>query len=67
VTLPPADTPVVDDIVPNFQGYSKRQLLPLLLRDDLHIELNGDGWVRRQSPPPGTPLRRDTVIILELE
>jgi cell division protein FtsI (penicillin-binding protein 3) len=67
VTLPPANIPIVDTTVPDFLGYSKRQILPLLLRDDLIIELNGDGWVRRQSPPPGTPLNRDTVITLELE
>jgi cell division protein FtsI (penicillin-binding protein 3) len=67
VVLPPVDTPVVDTTVPDFLGYSKRQILPLLLRDDLHIDLRGDGWVRRQDPAPGAPLERDTVITLELE
>jgi cell division protein FtsI (penicillin-binding protein 3) len=67
VTLPPAEVPVVDTVVPDFLGCSKRQILPLLLRDDLHIELRGEGWVRHQSPPPGTPLKRDTVITLEFE
>jgi cell division protein FtsI (penicillin-binding protein 3) len=59
--------PVIDSVVPNFAGYSKRELMPLLLRDDLHIELNGDGWVRYQNPPAGTPLTPDTIITLELE
>jgi cell division protein FtsI (penicillin-binding protein 3) len=67
VTLPLDTYPVVRDQVPDFSGYSKRQLLPLLLRDDLHIEMLGDGWVRRQDPPPGTPLLPDTTITLELE
>jgi cell division protein FtsI (penicillin-binding protein 3) len=58
---------VLDAVVPNFSGYSKRELLPLLLREDLRIEISGDGWVRRQAPPPGSPLNSDTVIILELE
>jgi cell division protein FtsI (penicillin-binding protein 3) len=58
---------VVDTVVPNFGGYSKRELLPLLFREDLRVEISGDGYVRRQSPPPGTPLGVDTVIILELE
>jgi cell division protein FtsI (penicillin-binding protein 3) len=67
VSLPGDDIPLVGDTVPDFSGYSKRQILPLLLRDDLHIDMTGDGWVKRQSPPPGTPLEGDTVIILEFE
>jgi cell division protein FtsI (penicillin-binding protein 3) len=67
IVLPPIDIPPVDTYVPDFTGYSKRQLLPLLLRDDLVIEMEGDGWVRRQYPPPGTPLERGIVIRLELE
>jgi cell division protein FtsI (penicillin-binding protein 3) len=67
VSLPPLISPVVDSMVPNFTGYSKRELLPLLLRDDIRVEISGDGWVRRQSPLPGSPLDKDTVIILELE
>ncbi|GHV78932.1 penicillin-binding protein [Spirochaetia bacterium] len=59
--------PVVDTVVPNFGGYSKRELLPLLFRKDLRIEISGEGYVHRQSPPPGTPLDSNTVIILELE
>jgi cell division protein FtsI (penicillin-binding protein 3) len=67
ITLPPIDIPRIDTAVPNFGGYSKRQILPLLLRDDLIIEMEGDGWVRRQYPPPGTPLEPGMVIRLELE
>jgi cell division protein FtsI (penicillin-binding protein 3) len=67
IVLPPIDTPRVDTHVPDFTGYSKRQILPLLLRDDLAIEMEGNGWVRRQYPPPGTPLQRGMTIRLELE
>jgi cell division protein FtsI (penicillin-binding protein 3) len=67
VILPRSQTPRITDTVPDFTGLSKRTLLPLLLRDDLHIEMEGDGWVRRQSPPPGSPVNQDTVIRLELE
>ncbi|MDR1279109.1 MAG: transpeptidase family protein [Treponema sp.] len=64
----PADRPIqITGQVPDFSGLAKRTILPLLLRDDLHIEIRGDGWVRRQSPAPGTPITPDTVIILELE
>jgi cell division protein FtsI (penicillin-binding protein 3) len=67
IVLPPIDTPRVDTHIPDFTGYSKRQILPLLLRDDLVIDMEGDGWVRRQYPPPETPLERGMVIRLELE
>jgi cell division protein FtsI (penicillin-binding protein 3) len=67
VTLPPNEILRVGSTVPDFFGYSKRELIPLLLRDDLRIEIVGDGWVRRQSPPAGTAISPDTVIILELE
>jgi len=67
VVIPAIPYPAVNETVPDFTGAAKRLLLPLLLRDDLRIQISGDGWVVRQSPPPGTPLSSDTVIILELE
>ncbi|MDR1128905.1 MAG: transpeptidase family protein [Treponema sp.] len=67
IALPPIDIPRIDTRLPDFTGYSKRQILPLLLRDDLVIEMEGDGWVRRQYPPPGTAFQRGMVIRLELE
>ena len=59
--------PSVDTHVPNFYGLAKKTLLPLLLRDDIRVEITGEGWVRRQSPPPGTPIAPGTIIELELE
>jgi cell division protein FtsI (penicillin-binding protein 3) len=53
--------------MPDLRGYSKRQLLPLLFRDDLHINLKGDGYVVRQSPQAGSGVGPDTVIYLELD
>ncbi|MDR3337771.1 MAG: transpeptidase family protein [Treponema sp.] len=67
IALPPIDIPRVDDRVPDFSGYSKRQILPLLLRDDLMIEMEGDGWVRGQEPPPGTRLEQGMTIRLMLD
>jgi cell division protein FtsI (penicillin-binding protein 3) len=67
ITLPSGELPYITDKIPNFYGFSKRSLIPLLLRDDLHFDLRGDGWVRRQNPASGTPLTPDTVIVLELE
>jgi cell division protein FtsI (penicillin-binding protein 3) len=59
--------PVIDTRVPNFYGLSKKTLVPLLERNDIHVEIFGDGWVRRQSPQPGTLITADTVIELVLE
>jgi cell division protein FtsI (penicillin-binding protein 3) len=67
ISIPAVPYPAVDETVPNFTGVAKRQLLPLLLRDDLRFYVYGDGWVVRQSPAPGTPLTPETVIVLELE
>ncbi|MDR0455937.1 MAG: penicillin-binding protein [Treponema sp.] len=59
--------PSVDTRIPNFYGLAKKTLLPLLLRDDIRVEISGEGWVRRQSPPPGTPIVPGMIIELELE
>jgi cell division protein FtsI (penicillin-binding protein 3) len=67
VILPQNEVPVIGSTIPDFTGYSKRQLLPLTLRDDLNLEISGDGWVRRQNPPPGTPVTAGMSITLELE
>jgi cell division protein FtsI (penicillin-binding protein 3) len=67
VTLP-LDRPLeIGNYVPDFTGLSKRTLLPLLLRDDIQIEMEGEGWVRRQSPEPGTPVEPGISIYLEFE
>jgi cell division protein FtsI (penicillin-binding protein 3) len=67
VTLPAGQLPRIQDRVPDFTGLAKRIVFPLLLRSDIRVEIRGDGWVRRQSPPPGTPITPDTMIVLELE
>ena len=59
--------PAIRDQVPDFSGLPKRVLLPLLLLDDIDVEIRGNGWVRRQYPLPGTPINAGTVIVLELE
>ncbi|MDR2718676.1 MAG: penicillin-binding protein, partial [Treponema sp.] len=59
--------PSVDSHVPNFYGLAKKTLLPLLLREDIRVEISGEGWVRRQFPPPGTPIAPGMIIELELE
>ena len=53
--------------VPDFRGMPKRQLLPLLDYKNISIKINGDGWVKSQEPPPGTPLSENMEIELYLE
>jgi cell division protein FtsI (penicillin-binding protein 3) len=67
IDIPEESMPAIGARIPNFYGLSKKTILPLLLRNDLRIEMFGDGWVRRQFPPAGTVLTTDMVIELYLE
>ena len=67
IDIPSGRLPVIGSHLPDFTGISKRVLLPLLLRDDVDVEIRGEGWVRRQNPPAGTPVTDGMKIILELE
>jgi len=67
VHIPVGKIPVMDTHVPDFIGTPKRLLIPFLLRDDVNVEIRGDGWVRYQSPPAGTPVTEGMSVILELE
>jgi cell division protein FtsI (penicillin-binding protein 3) len=67
IGLPGESLPPVNSVVPNFYGLSKKTLLPLLIRSDIRVNITGEGWVRRQSPLPGTAFTPDMVIELVLE
>jgi cell division protein FtsI (penicillin-binding protein 3) len=67
IIVPNQAPPELGAYMPDLTGFSKRALLPLLLNDTVQFDLRGDGWVRRQYPPPGSPLRPGDTIILELE
>ena len=63
-----AQAPVsIGETVPDFKGMSKRQLLPILDRKDIHVKINGDGWVTTQNPAAGTPVTENMNIELYLE
>jgi len=53
--------------VPDFTGKSKRELLPLMDRSDIKLNINGSGWVVSQDPLPGSPVTENMVIELNLE
>jgi cell division protein FtsI (penicillin-binding protein 3) len=65
VTLP--KKVAVTDVMPDLRGTPKRLLLPLLLRDDITVKIQGSGSVVRQQPAPGARLTKGALIILELE
>lgn len=54
-------------VLPDFTGLSKRDLLPLLNREDLKINIYGNGWVTNQAPAPGTPVTENMEIDIYME
>ena len=68
VTYPmAADTPALENTMPDFTGYSKQSLIPLLLQSDFPVEIQGNGHVKRQSPLPGTLLVHGDTLTFYLE
>jgi cell division protein FtsI (penicillin-binding protein 3) len=57
----------ITDSLPDLTGRPKRDLLPLYNIPGAVIEIRGEGWVSRQSPAPGTPIREGMRIVVELE
>ena len=39
----------------------------LIEKDNIQVKINGSGWVKSQSPEPGTPVTENMVIELNLE
>lgn len=67
VTLKEAGPIKLGKLIPDFKGHAKRDLLPLLGRDDLKVVIQGEGWVVDQNPEPGTPIQENMTIELFLE
>jgi cell division protein FtsI (penicillin-binding protein 3) len=61
---PPLD---ISGSLPDLTGRSKRDLLALYGIPDVALEIEGEGWVRSQTPPPGTPITPGMRITVELE
>jgi cell division protein FtsI (penicillin-binding protein 3) len=67
IRVPQENVPVIDSVMPDLTGISKRLLTPLLDRADLRILIYGDGYVARQVPAAGTPVSENMSIELYLE
>lgn len=67
ITISPAKPLELGSKVPDFTGKSMRELLPLFNRNDIRIKVNGSGWVKSQTPEPGTPVTENMLIELNLE
>ncbi|MDR0644880.1 MAG: transpeptidase family protein [Treponema sp.] len=65
--LPNTPLPPLEDVMPDFTGFSKQSLLPLLSNRDFRVEILGVGHVSSQDPAPGTPLTDRDKITLYLE
>ncbi|MGL4982733.1 MAG: penicillin-binding protein [Treponemataceae bacterium] len=66
ISIPKMKIPQVKNTVPNLHGYSKRQLAPLMNRENFKIIINGSGWVTSQNPPAGTPIQENMTIEVHL-
>lgn len=67
IMLSGSTVPRIGELLPDFTGLSKKQLLPLLARNDINVRIEGSGWVVRQNPEAGSPVSEGMDIILELE
>lgn len=67
ISIPSAANVNVGSTIPDFTGMSKKDLLPLLERKDIKLNINGSGWVTSQNPAPGSPVTENMVIELNLE
>jgi cell division protein FtsI (penicillin-binding protein 3) len=61
-----AQPAAIGHIMPDLTGIPKKLLLPLLLRTDLNVTINGTGFVAHQNPAPGTKIDSGSTIVLEL-
>ena len=53
--------------MPDLRGLPKRALTALLEREDISVQIQGDGWVSDQTPAPGEEVVAGMTILLRLE
>jgi cell division protein FtsI (penicillin-binding protein 3) len=67
IRIPRVEQAQIGETMPDLRGTPKRLLVNLLGRSDIRIHIEGDGYVVRQSPAPGTTIKAGAVITLELK
>ena len=67
ISITPSRGVEIGKYVPDFSGLPKKSLAGLLKRNDIQVKINGSGWVKSQSPAPGTPVTENMVIEINLE
>ncbi|MCE5255274.1 MAG: transpeptidase family protein [Spirochaetaceae bacterium] len=67
ISLPKAKEAVIGTLMPDLTGYPKQALLPLLERKDISVTIAGEGYVKSQSPEPGTAIVQGMAIKLILD
>ncbi|MCR5401519.1 MAG: transpeptidase family protein [Treponema sp.] len=67
IKISPVKNVEIGEVLPDFTGLSKRQLMNLVEREELQVKINGSGWVKSQNPAPGTPVTENMVIEIYME
>ena len=67
INISPVKNVEVGEVLPDFTGLSKRQLMNLVEREELQVRINGSGWVKSQNPAPGTPITENMIIEINME
>lgn len=65
-SVPPLPGPEPADATPSFLGLSLREALTRAHAGGWAVEIEGQGWVAGQEPPPGAPPRPDRRLALQL-
>ncbi len=66
IVLPALGPAAIGDTMPDLIGVPKRLLSALLERDDITVEIEGEGWVYEQEPSPGEPVPPGSTVRLRL-
>lgn len=65
-SVPPVPGPEPADATPSFLGLSLREALTRAHAGGWAVEIEGQGWVAGQEPPPGAPPSPDRRLALQL-